>query len=172
MLSLVIRQGKIIDLENMRPEDIDILDIANALGNTCRWSGQVSRFYSVAEHSVIVSRLVSPQNALWGLLHDAGEAYLSDLVAPIKAKMPGYVALETNVMRAICLWAGLPEEMPAEVNDIDLRLRVNEACELGLRPELWGGQKGSPLPAHVAGWMPDYARIAFLGRWKELRKAA
>ena len=67
-----------------KPEDVCILDIANSLGKICRYNGHCKKFYSVAEHSYYVSKYVEPQNALWGLLHDASEAYMCDLIRPLK----------------------------------------------------------------------------------------
>src|ERR1700744_4853571 len=70
-----------------RPEDVDIRDIAHALAMKCRFNGHCSPFYSIAEHSVRVSWLLEQQGkreALWGLMHDAADAYLPDLGAPIK----------------------------------------------------------------------------------------
>src|SRR4051812_44303587 len=88
----------------MRPigGDIDIEDIAHALSNQCRFSGHCQRFYSVAEHSLRVAELVTPQHKLWALLHDASEAYLVDLPTPIKRTLEEYRNAENRVMKAIC----------------------------------------------------------------------
>lgn len=89
-----------------RPEDIDIRDIAHALAMTCRFTGHSQKFYSVAEHSVRVSRIVPAQFALHGLLHDASEAYLCDLSRPIKHGSTlgaEYCRIEDNLMQAVCV---------------------------------------------------------------------
>lgn len=108
------------------PAEIDILDIAHALSNACRYAGHVMRFYSVAEHSVLVSMHVSDPNQKWALLHDASEAYLVDMPRPVKRFLPGYQEAETRLMAAICERFGLPPEMPDEVKDIDNRILVDE----------------------------------------------
>src|SRR4051812_20612492 len=71
-----------------QPEDVDPLDIAAALSMLCRYGGHVSRFYSVAEHCLLMSEAVAPEHALWALLHDATEAYMGDMVRPLKRQMP------------------------------------------------------------------------------------
>lgn len=67
-----------------RPEEIDIRDIAHALSMQCRYTGHVSRFLSVAEHSLGVASLLPQELKLAGLMHDASEAYLADIARPIK----------------------------------------------------------------------------------------
>lgn len=97
--------GKQIVLETIGPADIDIIDIAVGLAQQCRYAGQVWPFYSVAEHSILVSQLVpnSPGNmpALRALMHDAPEYIINDLVRPVKRKVSGYEEIEDRVMDAI-----------------------------------------------------------------------
>jgi len=91
------------------PDDIRIDDIAHALAHQCRFAGHTRLFYSVAEHSVRVSQLCRPEDALWGLLHDASEAYLSDVPAPLKElpEFEPYRAAERNLQGAVAQRFGL-----------------------------------------------------------------
>lgn len=72
------------------PEEVKTKDIAHALANICRFNGHTRGFYSVAAHSVHVSRLVPPEFALEALLHDAAEAYVGDMVRPLKRGLPAF----------------------------------------------------------------------------------
>lgn len=94
--------GKIISLKNPTSEMIDIKDIAGALCKICRFGGQISTFYSVAQHSVLVTSLAPKELKKEALLHDATEAYLGDVIKPLKV-MLGYVyeELETQFNYAI-----------------------------------------------------------------------
>ncbi len=84
-----------------QPEQICIEDIAAGLSKTCRYSGQIPVFYSVAEHSLDCAKLVPDEFKLSALLHDASEAYLADIPKPIKELLPDYQALERTVTKAI-----------------------------------------------------------------------
>jgi hypothetical protein len=80
--------GKAFPLINIDPEKIDIQDIAHSLSNQCRWNGHCRQFYSVAEHCIEMS-LMEGINPLVGLLHDAAEAYIGDIVSPLKRILKG-----------------------------------------------------------------------------------
>lgn len=107
-----------------KAEDVCIEDIAHALSNICRYGGHSKSFYSVAQHSWLVSYLVHESNALWGLMHDAAEAYIGDMVAPIKQHVSfcvdvmslddGYSMeyLEEQIQKVIAKALGLPWPAP------------------------------------------------------------
>jgi hypothetical protein len=114
------------------PADIRIEDIAHALSNQCRFAGHASKFYSVAEHSVHVSKLSAPEDALWGLLHDASEAYLVDLPRPLKLlpEFAPYREAEHRLQRAVAARFGLPPDQPASVTEADDTMLWIEAHSL------------------------------------------
>ncbi|MCD3082574.1 deoxyribonucleoside 5-monophosphate phosphatase [Salmonella enterica subsp. enterica serovar Enteritidis] len=94
--------GKQFDYLSATIDDIDIEDIAVALSNICRFSGHLPEFYSVAQHSVLCSQLVSPEFAFEALMHDAAEAYCQDIPAPLKALLPDYREIEKRTDQLIC----------------------------------------------------------------------
>lgn len=153
-----------------RPEEIDPDDIAHALGMLCRYGGHVADFYSVAEHCVLMSYAVSPENALWALLHDATEAYMVDLPRPLKRHMPDYRLAETRLMVALCDRFGLPHEEPAEVVEADNRILLDERdAYLMLPPPLpWGIDHLEPLGVQFQGWGPADATEAWINRLVDL----
>lgn len=98
--------GRKIELLSPNPEDISIQDIAKGLSNVCRFAGQIQDFYSVAEHSIHVARLLQDHSATWdtvvaGLLHDAAEAYIGDITSPLKQHLPDYRFIEQRVEGSI-----------------------------------------------------------------------
>jgi hypothetical protein len=158
-----------------RPGDVDLRDIAHALARQCRFSGHTAVFYSVAEHSVLVSRRCGddPVVRRWGLLHDAAEAYLVDLPRPLK-RLPGFAAYreaEALVMAAVCARFGLPPEMPAAVAAADEMMLGVEARSLmaPLDPE-WAKWIGTiPGPGRMdLGLDPVAAEAAFLDAARSL----
>lgn len=171
--------GRQYFLKDPRPSDIFIDDIAHALAHQCRFAGQCAKFYSVAEHSVHVSRLVPEEHQLAGLLHDATEAYLHDITRPLKQLLPGYEALEDAAWFTISSKFGLDFDMPAAVKEADATLVFVERRKLFPHPveaEDWGHglQEPSVLPdVGLMGWTPRAAKQAFYDRFYELttRKA-
>lgn len=151
-----------------RPEEILIEDIAHALSMTCRYGGHVKEFYSVAQHSVLVSKLVPAKDALWGLLHDASEAYICDLPRPVKRQIAQYKEIEDDLLGVIARRFGLDPTMPPSVKEIDNRILADESMALfdpvpdWIRPYKPTGIMITPLA-------PGFAEQVFLARYKELQ---
>lgn len=161
--------GKYYEFLNPRIEDIDIIDIAHALAYQCRFVGMTSKFYSVAEHCVRVSYLCSPEYKLWGLMHDAGEAYCADVSRPFK-RMPGmniYRFYEQLASQAICEKFGLNPIEPREVKEADMKMLVTEQRDLmnNAIPDF----TVLPVSQSIEPWTsPEEAERRFLMRFYEL----
>ena len=153
---------------NPDPGSIDIRDIAHALSLLCRFNGHCNEFYSVAQHSLIISRVVPPQHALWGLLHDAAEAYISDLPRPVKRQVPDFVAFEDRLLECIMQRYELPWPMPPEVKRADDVLLATEQRDLMVPPPRPWGLPAEPLPERIVPLSAPRAEAAFLARFDEL----
>lgn len=153
-----------------RAEEIEPVDIAHALSLICRYGGHVKRFYSVAEHCVLMSEEVPAEHALWALLHDATEAYVGDMVRPLKRQLPDYCAAEDRVMVSVAERFGLASaEMPPEVKDADNRILLTERDALMPNTRYSWAQDGmTPLPVTVSGWQPREAEARYLARLADL----
>ena len=156
-----------------RVEDVCIEDIAHALAHLCRFNGHVRRFYSVAQHSVIVSHHVPAHLALQGLLHDGSEAYLCDLSRVVKHD-PGMLAYrnaEHRVQSAVYDAFGVdPQEAP-EVKAADTLLLQDEVRCVALNEHLRPAyMRGPGLGVDINAWVPGKARDVFLYRFDQLMK--
>lgn len=147
-----------------RPCDVDIADIAHALAHDCRFGGHCRRFYSVAEHSVLLSRAVAPKFRLAALMHDAPEGYLRDLVRPVKRTMPAYRTAETAIWLAICARFDLAPELPAAIHEADNRILVDERRQnMAPPPAPWAdAEQVEPLGVSLRFWTPVEAEFWFL----------
>jgi hypothetical protein len=175
-----VASGDVLDPLRPDPDKIMIGDIATALGNQCRFTGHVRRFYSVAEHSVHVSRMVPPEHAKVALMHDSPEYIISDLSAPVKTGTDMgtlYRRIEDDIWAVIAEKFGLPAKIPDVVKDADANLREIERLQLIPRTqagdELWAEwpADASMVPEHCwpQCWTPELAQTIFLERWREVQ---
>jgi len=163
-----------------RAEDVDVADIAHALALKCRFNGHCREFYSVAEHSVRVSRLMVPQGrelGMWGLMHDAAEAYLADIGGPIKKAfhvhrgdaVETFEAAEDRLLAVIAEALGFAVIDYEMVREADLVLLVTEARDLlGAPPESWDMPQRA-LAAKIVPMTSAEAEAAFLEQYWGLK---
>jgi hypothetical protein len=168
--------GKHVHPLSPSADEIDIEDVAHSLSQMCRFLGHTDGFYSIAQHSVLVSELVPRQDALWGVLHDASEAFLCDLPAPIKRdpEMGFYRIAEDRLMRAICRKFGLRPEMPASVMAADKVALATEFRDVTTMddPDWIVAECGvAPLSDYaIFPWPAAVAEDRFLRRFWELTR--
>jgi 5'-deoxynucleotidase YfbR-like HD superfamily hydrolase len=159
------------------PDQLDPTDIARALGNLCRFGGHCRSFYSVAQHSVIVSELVEErtgdvEDAFAALMHDATEAYLGDMPHPIKHRSPlgaAFKEAEGDLEQAIRERFGIKADVP-EIKRVDRALLATERRVLSAEEWHWPELDGvEPLDLELRAWGPDEAVAAFARRFDELQ---
>jgi len=188
-----------------RPEEVFIKDIAHALSMTCRFNGHVEKFYSVADHSVHVHRIYinrlyaqapdtdskqvmsvfdflrSPRAQLCALLHDAAEAYMGDVIRPIKRSLPVLKEMEEQIQAAVLQKFGLQETALMAHHSIvqaDAIMLITEKRDVvadgpGTRRELgeWVGERWlKPDDDHIAPMSPERAEAAFLLLFNNLQE--
>jgi hypothetical protein len=150
-------------------QDIPIEDIAHALSMNCRFNGHLSEYYSVAEHSIVVSHLVDRDCALEGLLHDITEAFIPDMPRPFKTLITGFEEYEKNLWWAAADHFGLSPNLPENVKYIDKNIVRDEAQRFYSSPPDWINFYESVCPqAVLIGMSPSIAKMEFLARFKEL----
>jgi uncharacterized protein len=148
-----------------QPEEIRIEDIAHALSMQCRFGGHCRVFYSVAEHSVRVSRELPAHLKSWGLLHDAAEAYLVDLPRPLKRSCEMgvlYSQIEDRLMAVICERFGLTPNPPIEIKRIDTVLLMTEKRDLMSWFWFMAEDTEEPLTEPIDPWEAGEAESRFL----------
>jgi hypothetical protein len=169
-------RGRALDLLNPVEGDVNLDEIAQALSQQCRYAGCIKRFYSVAEHSVLIAKAIDrdhpgrPDLVLAGLLHDGAEAYTGDITWPMQQVLWGaspaareaYKAVQMRLDALICGLVGLDPALLHDplVREYDLRILLDErAVLLEGRPAAWDVERLQPLGVPVEGWIPGRAYI-------------
>ncbi len=151
-----------------RADEVFIEDIAHALSILCRYGGHCKRFYSVAEHSILLSRHASSPNKLWALLHDAGEAYIVDVPRPLKRFLTGYREAEDKIMQVICERFSLSTAMPSEIISLDTAILLDERMQnMATAPKRWSTD-ATPIGVKLEFWIPEQAERLFLEQFHAL----
>ena len=168
-----VLSGKLVYPMTLRADEIEIKDIAHALSNICRFTGHTKVFYSVAQHSVMVSHLVPEEHALCGLLHDAGETYTGDIARPIKLSLdliaPAWRKFEDHIDGVVAERFGLPYPRPFCIKQADMVAVMTEKRDLLTDPHKqdWGPMP-EPDPNPILALDSFTAHAVFLNRYYNL----
>lgn len=157
-----------------RHGEICIEDIAHHLARVCRYGGAVAGYYSVAEHSCHLADYFSqqglPAEARSALMHDASEAYLGDVIRPIKPDLARFLEIEAEVEAVIAEKYGLPHPLPVTVKLADNAIIGDERVQLfgveALRASAWKVRPG--LGITLQQWGCAAAERQFLRRFADL----
>ncbi len=169
-----VNSGGYLDLLDPKPKQFTFRDIAKALSKICRYGSQCDRFYSVAEHSLHCSN-VAKDDCLGRevqaacLMHDAAEAFIGDIIKPLKNLLPQYLEIEAK-LEAIIESKYSVDFSNASVKQIDLELLFHERRSLFSEDaEVWLGQdKARRLSFPINCYTPDSVEPLFLARAKAL----
>lgn len=163
--------GKIFDYANPTPDMICIEDIAHALSMQTRYAGHCRQFYSIAQHSILCARVAGDEGLpdvtiMQCLMHDAPEAYITDLPKPLKELLPNYNCIEESIHRVIAAKFDIPYPFFPVVKEIDRRVLVTEAPiilgELGPAWDKWKHHEAYSYP-----WIIDRLNSPYLGYFAE-----
>ena len=156
------RSGRDIDILDFRVEDIKVEEVAHALALTCRYGGHCREFYSVAQHAVIVARYLEAQGhpldvVMAGLHHDDSEAYLGDIIRPLKDLLPIYKEIETRFEMTLAEHFGIQYPYHEAVKDADMKVFEQEVEDVKwyspsnpvIVPWDWQRAKTEYLRAHM-----------------------
>lgn len=166
--------GQYFFFDSPESHNFPIEEIAHALSHICRYTGHVRQFYSVAQHSVLVSKHVPIEHAFAALMHDASEAYLGDVSSPLKQLLPDYKAYEHRVEKALFAAYGIDFPLHPCVKAADLTLLVTEQRDLMphvnrlLDQRFWPDLP--PLPEEIVPLSHRAAKDQFLRRFYELKR--
>lgn len=167
-----LNSGAYLNYLEPDPDLMDIEVIAGPLSRLCRFSGQTNKFYSVAQHSVLVANMLPHEFKLAGLMHDATEAFVADMPKPLKGLLLGYNEVEERIWKALCKRYDLPLELPDIVHIADKIAVITEAREL-LNTNGWKNWYDGiePLDIPIVPLLPHDAEHLFLQQYTALTGA-
>jgi len=166
---ILLNNGRDLDLLNPDLTGLKVEHLAASLSKLCRFNGHCNGFYSVAQHSVLVSEICPHEFALHGLLHDAHEAFIGDITTPLKHQLTGLEEIENRLQRAVFEHFGLSPELPPEVKHADHVALKTEERDLMPEHTPWGFYNGIvSLSRKLSFGAPSYAQDLFLNRFYEL----
>lgn len=156
--------GREVWLPDTSPHSIHIEDIAHALSMAPRFAGHMDFFYSVAQHSLNVMRILPAHLKLQGLMHDSMEAYLCDVPTPFKAMLADYAGLEDNLWAAISTRYEIPYKLDPLVKDADRTMLMTERDALKPNSPKWS-------PQYEAVVRSDNPYVKIVERpWREVKE--
>lgn len=164
---ICLASGAYFDFRFPQMSSFTIDDIANGLSRICRFNGQVRRdaYYSVAEHSVHVSRLVPPHLRMAALLHDAHEAFMGDVSAPLKTLLPDYRELEDTVQTAVLARFGIRTPLDPRIKTADIQMCTAEKQQIMNTKRAWVTDTYGVAPVRILCLEHKEARDFFLHEW-------
>ncbi len=154
-----------------RPDEIDLISIAHALACSTRFNGHTRSPYSIAQHSVLVSRYCDPSVALEGLMHDATEAYIGDIVLPVKCQFPQIEEAEKRLWEIIAGVFDLdPGPFHPSIVHADKVVLATEARDLFNEEAPWVRDLGvEPVEERIMPWDWVYAQEQFIIQYLKLK---
>ncbi len=168
--TIKVAAGHLVDLVNPDPETIDIQSIAAALSKICRFGGHCPRFYSVAEHCIHATTMAISDGFVGEaivavFLHDAAEAYVGDMVKPLKVTMPQYWEAELRIDRAIESKFSIEfKKFEDTIKRYDRIMLKAEKASMWPRcsDEWFGFSEIEERKINFGFWDPSYAEMQFL----------
>ena len=162
---VVTASGRLVEIFSPKVDDISIDDIATGLSKQNRFMGLTKVPYTIAQHCLICSKLVSQSksgNAIAALLHDASEAYIQDIISPIKQVITGYDIIEDNLMNVIraALMPDVDWSEP-DVVEADVLAFRHEVTYITLNPEKYYIDPLPELPV-----IPELVKLDILGEYE------
>jgi hypothetical protein len=163
---ITLPNGSFFDIINPDPNLIDIEDVATSLGNLCRFNGLCDEFYSIAEHSINVAKLLEIYGhdrsiVLAGLLHDSAEFVTGDCITPLKKYLGSrFKNVEHNVEKAICKRFGV------DLFKNKIIIKYFDKVMYGIENDALKNKNLHPI---IKNLNPKQAREAFLNEFSRLK---